>query len=186
MNYLETIISGFGGQGILSAGRILATCGLVEGKDVSWYPSYGPEMRGGTANCAVIISSKKIGSPIVNTPSAAIIMNINSMDKFESSIANEGFLFADSNLVTRKTNRDDIQSFYVPATEIATKLGNKTFANIVLLGKLIKETKIISSEVFEEALRICLPQKKHYMIPDEVKALKIGMNFQENVRLLEN
>jgi 2-oxoglutarate ferredoxin oxidoreductase subunit gamma len=184
MNYLETIISGFGGQGILSAGRILATCGLVEGKDISWYPSYGPEMRGGTANCGVIISSKKIGSPIVNTPSAAIIMNISSMDKFESSIAKGGFLFADSNLVTRKPTRDDLQSFYIPATEIATKLGNKTFANIVLLGKLIQETKIVSSEVFEEALRICLPQKKHYMIPNEVKALKIGMDYEETKLLV--
>lgn len=184
MNCLETIIAGFGGQGILSAGRILATSGLFEGKQVSWYPSYGPEMRGGTANCGIVISDERIGSPVINNPDVAIVMNISSLEKFEATVKPGGILIADSNLVPRKPNRADIKSFYIPATEIADKLGNSAYANIVLLGKLIKETNIATTQSFEKALKDCLPQKKHYMIPDEMKAFKIGMEHEEELATL--
>jgi 2-oxoglutarate ferredoxin oxidoreductase subunit gamma len=183
MNYLETTIAGFGGQGILSAGRILAYAGLIAKKSVSWYPSYGPEMRGGTANCGVVIANEEIGSPIISNPHAAIVMNIASLDKFESELRPNGLLIVDSSLVPVREVRKDIEAYFIPATEIADSLGNKTFANIVMLGKLIGKTGIVTPENFEAALKKSLPPKKHFMIPDEMKALEYGMNFQNEDKL---
>ena len=177
MKYLETTLAGFGGQGILSAGRILAYAGLVDGKHVSWYPSYGPEMRGGTANCGVVVADEDIGSPIISKPHAAIIMNIASLDKFEKELRKDGLLIVDSSLVPIRPVRTDLETYFIPATEIASEIGNKAFANIVMLGKLIGKTGIVSVESFESALKKTLSPKKHFMIPDEMKALKIGMDY---------
>lgn len=184
MNYLETTLAGFGGQGILSAGRILAYAGLIEGKCVSWYPSYGPEMRGGTANCGVVVADEPVASPIISRPHAAIIMNIASLDKFEAELATNGLLIVDSSLVPTRPVRSDLETYFIPATEIADGLGNKAFANIVMLGKLIGKTGIVSMESFEAALKKTLPPKKHHMIPDEMKALKIGMEYQQEVAMV--
>jgi len=173
----DIVIAGFGGQGILSAGRLLAYAGMLENKNVSWLPSYGPEMRGGTANCHVIISDEQVGSPILNSATTLIVMNGPSFDKFENWIEDGGLIISDSSLVDRKLKRGNVELCEIPATKIASDMGNSTYANIVLLGKLIARTGVVTKESFEEALRKVLPEKKHYMIPEEMKALETGMNY---------
>lgn len=173
----EIIIAGFGGQGILSAGRLLAYAGMLENKNVSWLPSYGPEMRGGTANCNVIISDEAIGSPILNSATALIVMNGPSLDKFEGAVNKDGVIITDSLLVEKAPTRADVKVYQIPATQIASDMGNLTYANIILLGKLIEVTGVVSKKNFEEALKKVLPQKKHYLIPEEMKALEAGANY---------
>src|SRR5690606_429621 len=147
------IFSGFGGQGIQSAGRLIAYAGILEDKHVSFLPSYGPEMRGGTSNCHVIVSDEPIGSPILNSAAVVMAMNRPSMDKFESYLEPGGILIYDSSLVNREPARKDIKAFGIPATQIASDMGNLAFANIILLGKLIKETGVVSAGSFESGLR---------------------------------
>ncbi|MCX7708574.1 MAG: 2-oxoacid:acceptor oxidoreductase family protein [Clostridia bacterium] len=173
----EIIIAGFGGQGILSAGRLLAYAGMLENKNVSWLPSYGPEMRGGTANCHVIISDEPVGSPILNSATALVVMNGPSLEKFEGMIVKGGVIITDSSLVDKSPKRTDVDVFEIPATKMASDMGNLTFANIILLGKLIGKTGIVSKESFAEALKKVLPEKKHNLIPEEMKALEDGMNY---------
>lgn len=173
----QVILAGFGGQGILSMGRFLAYAGLHDGKNVSWLPSYGPEMRGGTANCHVIVSEEEVGSPIISNPSALIVMNQPSLEKFEASVQPGGVIISDSTLVPVPVSRKDVRSFVIPATEKAYEFGNATFAGIIILGKLLKETGIVTEEKFEEALRTILPPKKHDMIPAEMEALRYGMSL---------
>jgi len=178
LGHEEIIIAGFGGQGILSAGRILAYAGMLEGRNVSWLPSYGPEMRGGTANCNVIISEETVGSPILNNATTLIVMNGPSLDKFEDAVVSGGMIITDSSLINKKPSRDDVEIFQIPATMLASDMGNLTFANIILLGKLIERTGIVSKESFLQALKHTLPEKKHYLIPEEIKALELGMTYQ--------
>jgi 2-oxoglutarate ferredoxin oxidoreductase subunit gamma len=173
----EIIIAGFGGQGILSAGRLLAYAGMLENKNVSWLPSYGPEMRGGTANCHVIISDEPVGSPILNTATTLVVMNGPSLEKFEGLVEENGVIITDSSLVENKPTRKDVDIFEIPASMMASDMGNVTYANIILLGKLIEKTGIVSKENFELALKKVLPPKYHYLIPEEMKALEAGMNF---------
>lgn len=173
----EIILAGFGGQGILSAGRLLAQAGMHDGKQVSWLPSYGPEMRGGTANSSVVISDSPVDSPVLNSCNALIVMNKPSLDKFESWVVKGGIVIIDSSIVDRDIQRDDIQSFLIPATQMASDLGNTAYANIYLLGKLIKERNVVTIENFEKALYEILPAKKHSMIPEELEVLKVGMNY---------
>ncbi len=178
MSNQEIIIAGFGGQGILSAGKLLAYAGMIENKYVSWLPSYGPEMRGGTANCHVIVSDEPIGSPILNEATTLIVMNGPSLEKFENMIVSGGIIISDSSLVENKTTRKDVKVYEVPATMMASDMGNLTYANIVLLGKLIDVTGIIKKENFEAALMKVLPTKKHYMVPEEMSALEKGINYK--------
>lgn len=173
----EIVIAGFGGQGILSAGRLLAYAGMLENKNVSWLPSYGPEMRGGTANCHVIISDEPVGSPILNRATTLIVMNGPSLEKFEDMVEPGGVIIVDSSLVEKKTHRTDVETFEIPATRIASDMGNLTYANIVLLGKLVAKTGIVSKENFEQALKQVLPKKYHDLIPEEMKALETGMDY---------
>jgi 2-oxoglutarate ferredoxin oxidoreductase subunit gamma len=177
MAQTDMIFSGFGGQGIQSAGRLIAYAGMLEDKHVSFLPSYGPEMRGGTSNCHVIVSDEPVGSPILNSATVVMAMNRPSMDKFESYLESGGILLIDSSLINREPVRKDIKVFAIPATQIASDMGNLAFANIVMLGKLIKETGVVSTENFERALKKVLPERKHYLIPDEMKALKTGMDY---------
>ena len=177
MVHQEIIIAGFGGQGILSAGRILAYAGMLENKNVSWLPSYGPEMRGGTANCSIIISDDLVGSPILNSATSLIVMNGPSLDKFESYVVDGGVIISDSSLIDSKPKKTDLDTYEIPATRMASDMGNKTFAIIILLGKLIAKTGIVSKESFEEALKKVLPKKHHHLIPEEMKALEDGMNY---------
>jgi 2-oxoglutarate ferredoxin oxidoreductase subunit gamma len=179
MTKQEIIIAGFGGQGILSAGRLLAYAGMLENKNVSWLPSYGPEMRGGTANCHVIISDEPVGSPILNSATTLIIMNKPSLDKFEKSVLKGGRIFIDSSLVDKRPVRKDVEVYEIPATQLASEMGNLTYANIIILGKLMAVTEVVSRENFIKALKEVLPEKKHYMIPDEIKALDMGMKYAD-------
>ncbi len=173
----EIILAGFGGQGILSAGRLLAYAGMLEGKQVSWLPSYGPEMRGGTANCHVIISDAPVGSPVLSKANVLIIMNGPSLDKFEGLIENGGIIITDSSLVARSPKVAEgmnVRVFEVPATQMASDMGNTTYANIILLGRLTGATGLIRKASFEKALYSVLPEKYHFMIPDEIKAFDAG------------
>lgn len=177
MKQLELIIAGFGGQGILSAGKLLAYAGMLEGKNVSWLPSYGPEMRGGTANCSVVISDEAVGSPILDTATALVVMNGPSLDKFEKAVVPGGIIIADKSLVNRTPTRTDIDFVAIPASDMASDMGNMTYANIIILGKLLEKTGIVSKESFEAALKKVLPAKKHHMIPEEMEALQKGIDF---------
>ena len=135
----QILIAGFGGQGILFSGKFLAYEGLIDGKEVSWLPSYGPEIRGGTANCSIIISDTKIGSPIVDTPDVLIAMNAPSFDKYINEIVPGGQVFVDSSLISKKSERTDIEAYYIPATKLASDNGMSTLANMIIVGKILKE-----------------------------------------------
>ncbi len=172
------ILAGFGGQGILSAGRIVAQAAMGEGHEVSWFPSYGPEMRGGTANCGVVISDEAIGSPIINEPDVLIALNNPSLDKFACEVKSNGFIIVDSSLVYAIPARQDVNFVPIPASALATDVGNITFATIVLLGSLGRLTGCINRDSFEEALRVVLPPRKHDMIPDELIAFDLGWNHE--------
>lgn len=153
MAHQEIIFAGFGGQGILSMGKFLAYAGMDEELNVSWLPSYGPEMRGGTANCSVILTNENIGSPIVTDATAVVVMNRPSLDKFENVVIPNGLLIVDSDLVTRDVNRDDITVIRIPAQTIAEQLGSKKISNMILLGALIEKTNIVPMEALLKALK---------------------------------
>lgn len=171
----EIIMAGFGGQGIQSAGMLIAYAGMLENKYVSWLPSYGPEMRGGTSNCHVIVSDEPVGSPILNSATALLVLNGPSLEKFEGTVVSGGLIITDSSLVTKSPKRSDVKTFEIPATKMASDMGNLTYANIIVLGKLLSVTGVVSMKSFEEALKKVLPERKHYMIPEEMKALEMGM-----------
>ena len=173
----EIILAGFGGQGILFAGKALAYGGLIDEKEVSWLPSYGPEMRGGTANCSVCISNAPIGSPLVLEPDLLIAMNTPSYQKFINAVKAGGKVFIDSTMIEEKSDRADIECFYVPATQLATDNGLNGMANIILLGKMMKETGILSMETVAKAMAKCIPPKKANLIESNMKAIEIGMNY---------
>ncbi len=177
MAQTDIIFSGFGGQGIQAAGKLIAYAGMLENKHVSFLPSYGPEMRGGTSNCHVIVSDDPIGSPILNSATVVMAMNRPSLDKFENYLVPGGILLVDSSMVNRSPERKDIRIFEIPATQIASDMGNLAYANIIMLGKLINETGAVSAEYFEKGLMKVLPEKKHYLIPEEMKALRLGMEY---------
>jgi 2-oxoglutarate ferredoxin oxidoreductase subunit gamma len=177
MAQTDMIFAGFGGQGIQAAGKLIAYAGILEGRHVSFLPSYGPEMRGGTSNCHVIVSDEPVGSPILNSAAVVMAMNRPSLDKFESYLEPGGLLLIDSSLINRDPVRTDIRVFAIPATQIASDMGNLAFANIIMLGKLIKETGVVTAENFEGGLKKVLPEKKHHLIPEEMKALRIGMDY---------
>lgn len=171
----EIIVSGFGGQGILAAGSLLAHAALIQDKNVSWLPSYGPEKRGGTSNCHVVISNQQVGSPYITNPSVAIVMSKPAFDKYESSMAEGGLLISDS-LAAGETTRKDINVVSVPATQMAVELGMPKMANMVLIGKLLSETNVLDEDSIIKAIYEVLPENKHYLIPDEIKTLRLGMN----------
>ncbi len=171
----ETILAGFGGQGILFAGKLLAYLGMNQDKQVSWLPSYGPEMRGGTANCAVCVGDEPIGSPYVTDPDVLIAMNGPSYDKFIESVKAGGIAIIDSTLVTRECTRKDIRSFRIPSTALAAEHGLPGMANIILVGKLLKETGIAVIDAVRPTLEKIIPPKKADLIEANMKALALGM-----------
>lgn len=173
----EIILAGFGGQGILSAGMLLAHAAMLDGKQVSWLPSYGPEMRGGTANSSVVISDEPVDCPVLSSANVLIVMNRPSLDKFESRVVKGGLVIIDGSIVNRDVTRTDIVSFLIPATKIASEMGNTAFANIILLGKLVKEKNIVTVDSFRKSLYEVLPKRKHHLIPLEMEAFEIGMNY---------
>ena len=171
------LLAGFGGQGILFAGKFLAYQGLLEEKQISWLPSYGPEMRGGTANCSVIISDDPVGSPIVSNPDILIVMNLPSLDKYENAVVPGGKIFVDSTLIERRVNRTDVEVFYVPATQMAKEMNVPTLANMILVGKLIKETGIVSEAQIGPALRKVVSAKHADLYDANLGAIQTGFSF---------
>lgn len=170
----QILIAGFGGQGILFAGKFLAYEGLIDQKEVSWLPSYGPEMRGGTANCSVIISDSKVGSPIVDKPDILIAMNAPSFDKYIDEVKPGGMAFVDSSLVEKKTDRDDITVYYIPATKLASDSNLPGLANMIIIGSVIKHAGIIPTENIDKALAKVVSAKKQNLLELNKKALEIG------------
>ena len=172
--YQDVMIAGFGGQGVLLAGKLLAYAGMLEGKHVTWFPSYGAEIRGGTANCTVIISSDEIGSPVVQSPIAMLIFNEASFKKFENRIKPGGQLFLNTSLVPDSSTRSDITRIELKANDIAGDLGDTRVANMVMLGAFIKKTNVVALESVLTALQQVLPARRYSMIPLNENALKRG------------
>ncbi|WZL72403.1 2-oxoacid:acceptor oxidoreductase family protein [Clostridiaceae bacterium 35-E11] len=170
----EIICAGFGGQGVMSMGQLLTYSGMLEEKHVSWLPSYGPEMRGGTANCSVIVSDKPIGSPIVTDATSAIVMNLPSLLKFEKDVVKDGLLLVNSSLIEAKTTREDIKAYYIPANEIAGEIGNAKAANMVMLGAFLELTKIVEVESVLSAFKKVFGPSKEHLIPMNKEALEKG------------
>ena len=174
-NYL---FSGFGGQGILFAGKFLAYKGLIDNKQVSWLPSYGPEMRGGTASCSVIVSDEPVGSPIVSNPDVLIAMNLPSLDRYEKAVKKGGVIFADSTLIERKVERDDVTVYYIPATRLASENNMPTLANMIIVGKILKVFDDFSDESVRAALGKVISAKHADMLEVNLKAMQIGADFE--------
>ena len=173
----QILIAGFGGQGILFSGKFLAYEGLLEGKELSWLPSYGPEMRGGTANCSVILSDTKVGSPIVLNPDVLIAMNGPSLDKYENETVSGGKIFIDSSLITRKVERSDVDAYYIPATKMASDEGLTGLANMIILGHAIAKAKLIPHENIEAAMKKLVPPKKQHLLEPNLRAIELGYNY---------
>lgn len=172
----EILLAGFGGQGVLFAGKILAYCGLMDNKELSWLPSYGPEMRGGTANCSVCISDEPIGSPLVLAPDILIAMNQPSFDKFVDTVKPNGKIFIDSTLIDSKCERTDVECYYIPSSQLADDNALKGGSNIILLGKLIKETDLFTLDTMKKAIEKVVPPSKAHLIENNFKAIELGMN----------
>lgn len=172
----EILLAGFGGQGVLFAGKILAYCGLLDNKELSWLPSYGPEMRGGTANCSVCISDEPIGSPLVLNPDILIAMNQPSFDKFVNDVKPGGKVFYDSTLIENECTRTDIEIFAIPSTELADSNELKGGSNIILLGKLMKETGIFTLDTMKKCIEKVVPPTKAQLIANNFRAIELGMN----------
>ncbi len=170
----QNLFAGFGGQGVLLMGQLLAYAGMLEDKYVSWLPAYGPEMRGGTANCSVNISDEPIGSPVVSKATTVVAMNRPSLDKFEEAVQPGGYLFINSSIIDRKAVRDDIKTYYVPCNKIAEELGNPRVANMVMLGAYIGKTKCVEIDHVLDALLYKLGEKKKDLIPLNKEALLKG------------
>ncbi len=177
----EIIIAGFGGQGVLSLGKILAYSGIMENLEVSWFPSYGPEMRGGTANVTVILSDERISSPVLNVYDTAIIFNQQSLDKFEPKVKPGGLLLYDPNGITRHPERTDIDIYQIEATKEAVALGSTKVLNMVALGAYLKIKPIVKFENVMKGLKKSLPERYHHLLPLNENAIKIGM---EKVKLI--
>ena len=174
----QILIAGFGGQGVLFSGKFLAYKAMMEDSQVSWLPSYGPEMRGGTANCSVIVSDTPIGSPIVNTPDVLIAMNLPSLDKYEDAVAPGGIIIVDSALITRKVNRTDVKVFYIPATKLASDEGITTLANMIIAGKLIRECDAISHDNIEAVMGKIVSARHKELLDLNLKASELGYNYE--------
>jgi 2-oxoglutarate ferredoxin oxidoreductase subunit gamma len=175
----RNLIAGFGGQGVLLIGQLLAYAGMLEGREVSWLPSYGPEMRGGTANCSVIISDQPVGSPLVSSATSLIVMNRPSLEKFEPIVKPGGMLFINSSIIDIKAKRTDIDVYYVPCNDLAEEMGNPRVANMIMLGAYIAKSKCVDIENILQALLVKLGEKKAHLIPENRKALLKGASATE-------
>ncbi len=178
MKNSQIVLAGFGGQGILFAGKVLAYAGLKAGREVSWLPSYGPEMRGGTANCSVVISDKPVGSPIIPKPDVLIAMNRPSLDKFEDSLPAGGLVIIDSSLIDRDVARDDVTVIKIPAREIALEADLGNLANMVIIGRLLKETGLFTIEEIKAGLEKSIPASKAALFEKNVKAIELGYDYE--------
>ncbi len=173
----ETVIAGFGGQGVLFTGKVMAYAALFEDLKVTWFPSYGPEMRGGTANCTVVISDEEIGSPQVQHPRAIIVMNQPSLDKYENQVAPDGYLVINTSMVNRKAVRTDIHVLDIPATELSEELGDKRLANTIMLGALMAKAKFLKTENVIKGLEESLSHGKKDLVEINKKAMQKGAAY---------
>ena len=181
----EIIIAGFGGQGVLSMGKILSYSGIMQGQEVSWMPSYGPEMRGGTANVTVIVSDERVSSPILNEYDTAIILNQQSMDKFESMIKPGGYLLYDPNGITRHPERKDINVYKITGAKLAAEMGNTKVFNMVVLGAYLKMRPILEYDNVVAGLTKSLPERYHKLIPLNEEAIKKGLENLEAINVVK-
>lgn len=173
----EILLAGFGGQGILFSGKFLAYDGLLEDREVSWLPSYGPEMRGGTCNCSIILSDTKIGSPIVSNPNVLVAMNLPSLDKFENTAVPGAKIFVDSSLIDRKVERNDVDVYYIPATKLASDENLPGLANMIMIGHVIAKAGVMPYENVETTMKKLVPAKKQNLIELNIKAVELGYNY---------
>ncbi len=176
----EIIISGFGGQGSLFAGQLLAYAAMDQGLFVTWIPSYGPEMRGGKARCTVVVSDEEIGAPLVRRPSAAIVLNIPSMEAFEPAVRAGGVLVVNSSMVPDRSEREDLRVIYVPASDLATRMGNIRMANVLCLGALLEATSVVTLDAVAEALDDHLPQRHRDLLMLNKDALRKGAELAQD------
>lgn len=176
----EIIVSGFGGQGTLYAGQLLSYAAMDEGKQVTWIPSYGPEMRGGTANCTVVVSDTEIGSPFVKYPKAVIAMNLPSLDKYEPLMAPGGYLIVNASMINREVEREDIHVAMIPASEIAQEIGNNRAANMVLLGSLMANLQILPEDALINALKAHTPERLKKFLDMNIEAIQRGASYKAN------
>ena len=179
MSNRNLLFSGFGGQGILFTGKFIAYKSLLEDKNVSWLPSYGPEMRGGTASCSVIVGDEPVGSPIVSKPDVLVAMNLPSLDRFENSVKSGGMIFADSSLIDRKVKRDDVTVYYIPATGLASENDIPTLANMIIAGKMMKVFDEFDENMVETTIKKIISKRKADLFDYNLKAIKIGVNYQD-------
>lgn len=173
----EIIFAGFGGQGVLSMGQIIAYAAMFEDKEITWMPSYGPEMRGGTANCIVIVSNSRISSPIISKFDTAIVLNQPSLDKFEKAVKNDGLLIYEKSSILTPPTREDVEILAIPANEEANKMNEKRVANMILMGAFLQKRPIVKIENIVKALSKVLPERHHHLIPLNKKALEVGMQL---------
>ena len=178
MKTTQILIAGFGGQGILFAGKFLAYKGLLEDLQVSWLPSYGPEMRGGTANCNVVLSDDPVGSPIVTEPDVLIVMNLPSLEKYVNTVVPGGQIYVDSTLISAKVERTDVEVFYIPATKMANEAGVPTLANMVMMGHVLRHNPQLTFEGTEVTVQKLVPPKKAELVGLNMKALEAGRDYQ--------
>ena len=178
MKTTQILIAGFGGQGILFAGKFLAYKGLLEDLQVSWLPSYGPEMRGGTANCNVILSEEPVGSPIVTSPDVLIAMNLPSLQKYVDAVVPGGQIYVDSTLIAEKMERTDVEVYYIPATAMANEAGVPTLANMVMMGHVLRHNPQLTFEGTEVTVQKLVPPKKAELVGLNMKALEAGRDYQ--------
>jgi len=177
MSTARVICAGFGGQGVMSMGQLLTYAGMIEGKEVSWLPSYGPEMRGGTANCSVTVSDKPVGSPVISgDATSAIVMNLPSLEKFESEVKPGGKILVNSSLIERKVERKDVDVYYIPANDIALELGNPKVANMIMLGAYLQTEPTVEVDSILEAFKKVFGPSKEKFIPLNKDALEKGAN----------
>lgn len=178
MKTTQILIAGFGGQGILFAGKFLAYKGLLEDLQVSWLPSYGPEMRGGTANCNVILSDDPVGSPIVTSPDVLIAMNLPSLQKYENAVVPGGQIYVDSTLIAEKIQRTDVEVFYIPATQMAKDAGVPTLANMIVMGHVLENNPELSFAGVDATVAKLVPAKKQELVGLNMKALEAGRDYK--------
>ena len=178
MKTTEILIAGFGGQGILFSGKFLAYKGLIEELQVSWLPSYGPEMRGGTANCNVILSDTPVGSPIITTPDVLVAMNLPSLQKYVDTVVTGGQIYVDSSLIDAKVERTDVEVFYIPATQMAKEGGISSLANMIIVGHLLENHPELSFDGTAEVVEKLVPPKKEALKELNMKALNLGKTYK--------
>ena len=182
MASIKIVLAGFGGQGVLFAGKLVANTALIEDREISWLPSYGPEMRGGTANCSVTIADEPIGSPLVTAPDALVAMNQPSLEKFMCAVEPGGLILADTTLVTTLPEQDapelaqGVRVIGIPASAMAEESGLKGLANIILVGKLWEQTRFCSREALDDALAACVPPRKAHLLEPNKRALQLGID----------